>query len=321
MHASALLVFLFVSGAALVIASNTCDEEDGECRGHEDLIQDDNSAIQTFSQLIKAKERKGNVPEKCKTFAHNCGTQVDDSWPDSLSSWTAMQDGFVACCLAAGRTSGTCDNVAAEVFAPHVGSSFSLEETFCEAVDDLRLAHFASAADVSAINQQDVAALIASRIIERKEQTSSLFKHMLQKTSDMAGAALLQSAGHQQAALAAVSASVATYMQGCQDDPLYRYIGIRGMPDQVQCQILTGCITYGNKPFRCMSGFHAKADPACVFTPEHAGKSWYKCYACFKNVPCSDKGGVGVDCTKIAQSGECDTELAVDLCCNSCGHR
>lgn len=225
MCAKGLLVFLVMSGAALVDASKACEDE--SCAVLEDTIQDYDSdrvsALQELSKFVESGKHAasteltnvGDVPEKCQVFAQSCGVQVGASWPDWLSSWASIQEGFVGCCMAAGRLSGTCDNVAEELFRSHVTESTVLGDKFCEAIDDLRLAHFASLADLKAISQEDATSLITTRIIKHKEQASTLFKHMYKKGLAVAGAALVQSRGHQQAIFAAVSASVATYVAGC----------------------------------------------------------------------------------------------------------
>jgi len=81
MRYSTLLIFLVTSGAALAVASDTC--QDGVCTESPDEIKDDNSALQTHSAFIKARHAK-------KIFVHR-DNEVKLTFTENIADESAMQ--------------------------------------------------------------------------------------------------------------------------------------------------------------------------------------------------------------------------------------
>lgn len=111
MHSKALLVFLVTSGATWAVAYDAC-EEDGVCPEKTNEIQDDNSAMQTFSRFVKGKRfikgkdicgEYGDNPEaisacaRCKEWEASTGVSASACMECGLECSEKDDAEFVSC--------------------------------------------------------------------------------------------------------------------------------------------------------------------------------------------------------------------------------
>lgn len=165
----------------------------------------------------------GPLHEDCVAFAMNCGVRHDfnKSWPKSFCGWQPMEDGFIACCVAADHEEAFCSSLATEAFRPHGNASFPGlgEEHLCQEMKRLSSTQYAWA---SYKNSQSAALVettkvdrsaMAQRVTDIAMRSKNLMAYFTRSVA-LATGALLQT-DRNKALVGVVLGAVTTHLNGC----------------------------------------------------------------------------------------------------------